>query len=248
MADLMRFGVDAAGIVRLRQQLDVLRLSPEAKRKLVREMAMEVRRQSRQNIKQQRCVDGSPMAPRKTHRRNRHGRLESRNDAKANRKMFVGLARAMSIAANRNGQGEVSWKGTEFALIADKHQHGKDERVSTRSKKKRLDKDSDYYNPKARVERWLAKELLQLGYRKAVKLKSGKVRQQRVSLRWILQNMTRGEAMAIWQKLSGYTAPDSWTVGVPERPFLGVNGRQSGAMLEELAQVALRKLRSKGTI
>ncbi|GFM34211.1 phage virion morphogenesis protein [Desulfovibrio subterraneus] len=248
MADAMTFGIDRAGMVRLRQQLEVLALSPDAKRKLVREMAMEVRRFSRQNIKQQRCVDGTPMAPRKIYKRNRRGKLERRKDGKENRKMLVGLGRAMSIAANRRGQGEVSWKDFGMGAIADKHQHGKSETVAAKSEAKRLNKDSDYYNPKARVERWLAKELIARGYRKEVRLKNGRVRQQKVAVSWIVQNMSRAEAMAIWQQLTGYDAPDSWTVGVPERAFLGVNLRQSGTMLEELARLSLNRLRSKGKV
>jgi len=247
MADALLLGVDREGLARLRRQLEVLALSPEAKKRLVREMAMEVRRQSRRNIKQQRCVDGTPMAPRKIYKRNRHGRLERRKDGRADMKMLVGLGRLMSIEASRVGRGQVSWKSTYTAKIADKHQHGKEEQYSTR-RNRVSSNGADFYNPKARVERWLAKELLRLGYRKEVKLKSGRVRLQRVSQSWIVQNMTRGEAMVIWQQLSGYEAPDSWAVGVPERPFLGVNARQSGEMLEELAQIALNRLRRKGKI
>ena len=247
MADAMTFGIDRAGMVRLQQQLEVLALSPDAKRKLVREMAMEVRRFSRQNIKQQRCVDGTPMAPRKIYKRNRRGKLERRKDARANLKMLVGLGRLMSIEASRVGRGQVSWANTYTAKIADKHQHGKDERFHA-SGKNISDRQSDFYNPKARVERWLAKELIARGYRKEVRLKNGRVRQQKVAVSWIVQNMSRAEAMAIWQQLTGYDAPDSWTVGVPERAFLGVNLRQSGTMLEELARLSLNRLRSKGKV
>ena len=104
MADAMTFGIERAGMVRLRQQLEVLALSPDAKRKLVREMAMEVRRFSRQNIKQQRCVDGTPMAPRKIYKRNRRGKLERRKDGKENRKMLVGLGRARALLPTDAGR------------------------------------------------------------------------------------------------------------------------------------------------
>lgn len=247
MSSPLHFGVDKDGVIRLRKQLEILALKPDAKKQLVKEMAMEVRRVSRKNIKDQRCVDGTPMAPRKMYKRNRRGKLERRKDARANMKMLVGLSRLISVEASRVGRGEVSWGNTYTAKIADKHQHGKEERFSARNKVS--EKASDYYNPKARVERWLAKEILRLGYRSPVKDKMGKVlRLQRVSQKWVVQNMSRGEAMAIWQELSGYEAPDAWTVGVPERPFLGVNARQSKDMLEELAHISLNKLRRKGKV
>jgi phage virion morphogenesis protein len=238
MADVLSMTADRPALARLFSQLDVLRLSPQDKRRLVKEMAMEVRRQSRKNIREQRCVDGRPMAPRK---------LEGRKGKVTRRKMLVGLGRMMSIEASRVGSGQVSWANSYTARIADRHQHGKDEQFRT-SGRKRREKDSDYYQPDARVERWLAKELLRLGYRTEVKLPNGKVRRQRVNQRWIMKHMTRAEAVAIWHELSGRTPDDTWTIGVPARPFLGVNGRQSATMLDDLAQASLVKLRRKGKI
>lgn len=234
---MLDFYMDEAAQARLKKQLAVLMLPPDAKRKVVREMAMQVRKMSRRNVKQQRCVDGSPFAPRKP-------RKDGKSRRRQNQRMLKGLARLMSIDADRVGEGRVSWRNSYTAKIADKHQYGKKEKYAASGKQR---KDADYTG-KHKCERWLAKELVALGFRLMTNGKGGKIRRKRVSQKWIMQNIGQAEAVHLWVELSGYKPKKNWDIGVPARPFLGVNPREADAMLEKLGHEAMKKLRAKGKI
>lgn len=238
MGELLEFNVSRKSQLRLHEQLDVLTLPPESRRKVARAVVMQVRKESRKNVRQQRCVDGAPFAPRK---KGKSGKPRPEQ----NKRMLMGLARLMSIDAERVGAGRVSWRNSYTAKIADKHQHGKEERYSGRGGKAH---DKDFYTAKAKCERWLAREIIRLGYRREKRLPSGKVRRVRVPQKWIMEHMRQDEAVKVWLSLSGYNPKDDWTIGTPARPFLGVNPDQAHDILDEMARQALSKLRQKGKI
>ncbi len=236
--DFLRISVDPKARLRLLEQIDLLVLSPEAKRRVVRNIAMQVRALSRKNVREQRSLDGGPFAPRK---RKKNGSPRRRQ----NKRMLTGLARIMSVDADRVGQGRVSWRNTYTAKIADKHQHGKQERYGGRGG---ASDDKDFYSAKKRCDRWIARDLLRLGYRKEERMANGRTRRQRVSQRWIMEHMRQDEAVKLWLDLTGYEPKDGWEIGVPARPFLGVNPDQADEILDRMAREAAAKLRKQGKI
>lgn len=229
-ANAVSFRDDRRGRLRLKEQLDVLALPPVKRKKLVRRMAQDVRRDARQNIRKQKTVSGQAMEPRARKRR------------KA--KMMRGLGRQMEAFAKGDNTGVVSWKDGKTAAIAATHHHGKTVRINS-SSHKRAAGTPDYHGDATRAQ---AKALLAEGYRHPVKGKNGKRRLKRVSQKWIRENMTIGQAGLILRTLRDQESKKSWTVKVPARPVLGADPADTEQFMDSLARHALAELKAKGSI
>ncbi|WBA86521.1 phage virion morphogenesis protein [Endozoicomonas sp. GU-1] len=228
MADAsMNFREDRKGRLKWNEQLDILRLAPKDKRRLVRMMASDVRKDARQNIRQQKTVSGAPMAPRK--------------DARNKRKLLRRMGKPMVVFNKSNHEAVVSFKG-RAGSIASKHQHGSSERMTATKAAKRA--GTPDYN--ALANRDQAKSLIAEGYRLPVKGKRGRTKLKRVSQKWIRENMTIGQAGLILRLLRDDKGKQSWTITTPARPFLGADERDAQQMLDSLARTSLARLRAKG--
>lgn len=219
-----------------RQINDVLRrFSSEIRetQKHARRLGGYVRTLSRQNIKRQRTIPGAAMTPR-----------QKRREA---RPMLMGLARQMSVRDASGGGGgaqgvAVSWDNGLMAAIGYRHQHGIGEDWSPLRASK-VYGQPDY---KARATRRQAKALLREGYRLMVPAKGGGRRPKRVTVPWIEQKMSLGQAGLILRLLrTGQTkGAQSWRDTVPERPFLGVTPQQADAMAHKFIQSLLKSARA----
>ena len=225
---VLTFRDDPKGRLKLREQLDILALPPKQKRKLVRMMATDVRKQARQNIRQQRTVSGSPMAPRK--------------DTRNKRKLLRRMGKPMVIFNKSNHEAVVGFKGNKAGVIASKHQHGTSERMTATKAEKRAG-TPDY---KDRADRKQAKSLIQEGYRLPVPGKNGRTKLKRVSQKWIRENMSCGQAGLILRMMRNEKSKQSWTMTTPARPFLGADEKDAQQMLDSLARTSLARLRAKG--
>ena len=228
MADnSMNFREDRKGRLKWNEQLDILRLEPKDKRRLVKMMATDVRKDSRQNIKQQKTVSGAPMAPRK--------------NKKNKRKLLRRMGRPMVVYNKSNEEAVVTFKGSK-AYVPSKHQHGSTERMTATKAAKRAG-TPDYDAPANRAQ---AKSLIEEGYRLPVPGKRGRKKLKRVSQKWIRENMTIGQAGLILRMLRDDQGKQSWTIKTPARPFLGADERDAQQMLDSLARTSLARLRAKG--
>lgn len=190
--------------------------------KHARRLGGYVRTLSRRNIKRQRTVSGAAMTPR-----------QKRREA---RPMLMGLSRKMAVRA-ASGEGvDVSWDNGLMAAIGYRHQHGVGEDWSP-IRASKVYGQPDY---KAGATRRQAKALLREGYRLMVPAKGGGRRPRRVTVSWIEQKMTLGQAGLILRLLrTGQTkGAQFWRDTVPERAFLGVTPQQA----EELSQKFVKSL------
>ena len=229
-ASTVSFRDDRRGRMRLKEQLNVLALPAAKRKRLVRRMAQDARKDARQNIRQQKTISGQAMEPRARKRR------------KA--KMMRGLGRQMVAFAKGDNTGVVSWKDGKTAAIAATHHHGKTVRISSSSHKKAAG-TPDYDAPATRAQ---AKALLEEGYRHPVKGKKVKRKLKRVSQKWIRENMTIGQAGLILRTLRGQELQKSWSVKVPARPVLGADPQDAQRYMDSLARHALAELKAKGSI
>ncbi|MFD2179532.1 phage virion morphogenesis protein [Veronia pacifica] len=92
-------------------------IAPKQRKKLFREMALEIRRNQQERMKAQEDPDGKKWAPRKE-RRDRHGRVQRK------KKMMMGLRKAKRLKAQSTPDGlAVGYEGRD-ARIAKVHHFG----------------------------------------------------------------------------------------------------------------------------
>ncbi len=99
---------------------------------------------------------------------------------------------------------------------------------------------------KARATRAQAKALLREGYRLMVPAKGGGRRPKRVTVQWIEEKMTLGQAGLILRLIrTGQTrGKQSWRDTVPARPFLGVTPQQAEDLSQKLVKSLLKAARA----
>ena len=225
----MKFTVRVMGNRQLNAQLDRFAREAKERQKLARRMGGYVRTLSRQNIKRQRTVDGAAMTP-----------AQKRREA---RPMLMGLHSQMVVRAAEGNKGvNVSWENSLLAAIGFRHQAGIGENWSP----DRALKVYGQPNYKARATRKQAKALLREGYRLMVPAKGGGRRPMRVTVQWIEEKMTLGQAGLILRLIrTGQTkGKQSWRDTVPARPFLGVTPQQTEELSRKLVKSLLKAARA----
>lgn len=247
-------------------ELESLRLPPERRFRLARELAREVKKYSAARVRAQQSLDGGPFAPRST-RRNRW-RKDEKNIWRKKRKMLMSLGKAKNMAEYRDGQATVvSWKkksnkakkkrkgpvpDEHWANIAFAHQRGMsfkcrvNEAMQEGLRKWHISLRKKQATPK------MAEALLRNGYRLPVKKKGGKIGLRRVNARYIRNHMKQMQAawilrLLVRQDVSRESPKkpkaQSWEITLPARPFLGVTEKNAGQLRELLAQKLLNGLK-----
>lgn len=230
----LEFSVDRKSRLKLKEQLDILAMPPREQRKIIMTMARAVRKQAVLNIRQQRTVEGLPMAPRKDARNKR--RL-LRGLAKAK----VGKSKGLTVYGRGSDSAEVTYGNQGAGQIANRHQKGIPEPWSKKKAEKVYGRP-DYNKPATRVQ---AKSLIDAGYRVRKKRKRGKgTLLKRVSVKWIREHMTLGQAGRILRFMRGTgLSKTRWDVETPARPFLGATPDDAKEMLQDLARQTIEKLK-----
>lgn len=228
----LEFSVDRKSRLKLKEQLQILAMEPREQRKVIMTMARAVRKQAATNIRQQRTVEGRSMAPRK--------------DARVKRRMLTKLARpnkrrGLQVYGRGNAAAELTYGNKLTGQIAYRHQHGIAE-PWTSARASKVYGTPDYGAPATRAQ---AKALNAAGYRVSVKKKRGKgSRLKRVSIKWICENLTQGQAGSILKILNGGKQGQSrWETKPAARSFLGATPEQAEGMLQDLARRTIEQLK-----
>lgn len=224
------FDSDQKSRLKLSEQLSVLDMTPGQRKKLTRTIARDVRSLARRNVRMQKTVDGSLMAK----------RANSRNK----RKMLRGLAKTMIAFSRNNDTAVVTWKDRRNASIAYRQHHGSRSRMTAR----KAAQHQSTVKPGDRATRDQAKALLKKGYRQPIRKKNGGSSTKRVSQRWIMDNLTMRQAGYALQILTNNPKRQSWSIKLPARPFLGTSDHQASNFRQQIAKVAIGKLKDKGAI
>lgn len=227
MASGLRFREDRKARLRLGQQLDVLTMGPRNRRRLVRQMLGEVKKDAKTNIRKQRTVDGSAM---------------KRRASKGKKRMFRNMPKNMTVKLKNDHSGVLTWKHSGQARTAYRHHHGIDEQYSARRAEKRYGRPN-YKGPATKHQ---ARALNKEGFRRRVARTRGKggAVLKKVSQKWIMDNMTLGQAGLVLRMLRGTTkTQQSWKIKTPARPFLGVRPVDADKFLTALADKQLLKMK-----
>lgn len=224
------------GDVKLKKQIAALMLPASKKRQLFFQLGRTVIKQSTARTRAQREIDGGPMAPRKN------------GKAKVLRKI---MKTTRVLKATEKGA-TVGWPNNLTGKIARAQQEGITEQHTAASAKRAAKKrgEPDYDAPASYYQ---AKRLVEGGYKRYVgKYKTGKkagtAKERRVSIKWIMQNMTMGHAGLVGRLTYALDKHswDHWEARTPPRRFLGVNRKQIPAMSQKIIHEITTNARKAG--
>lgn len=210
-------GIDARGVLGVREQLALLRLEPRLRRRLLNNVTKRLRTMSRKRIRSQQNLDGSPFATRK-------------NPEPGQKKMEAGLGKLLQVTSLTPEQAVLGWKNNLTSWVAAQQHNGATERRTAQQMRRwnKVDEGS-MSTPKQ------AKRLRRLGFKVR---QAGKKRLSRPAVAWILEHvsyMQAGLLIRILDEEQGEsTGADSWEIKLPKRQFLGANSNRDTSELVNL--------------
>ncbi|AJO81031.1 phage virion morphogenesis protein [Pseudomonas sp. MRSN 12121] len=214
MAERSAFTLDARGQLGVREQLALLSLPPQLRRRLLNQVTKRVRTMSRKRVRDQQNLDGSPFAPRK-------------GDGKGKKKMEAGLAKLMLVTRLSADEAELGWRNALTRWVAAQQHNGVSER-RTAAQMRRWNKTP----PGLAATDKQAKRLRRLGFRVR---QAGKKTLTRPSVAWIQEHVSYAKAGLLIRILDDErresTGAQSWEITLPKRQFIGVNTQRDTSLL-----------------
>ncbi|RBH53168.1 MULTISPECIES: phage virion morphogenesis protein [Pseudomonas] len=219
--------LDARGYLGVREQLALLSLPPQLRRRLLNNVSKRVRTMSRKRVRDQQNLDGSPFAPRKT-------------EAKGKKRMEAGLAKLMEVTRVSADEAELGWRNALNRWVAAQQHNGVSERRTA-----------------AQMRRWnrvpqglaatdkQAKRLRRLGFKVRQK---GRKTLARPAVAWIKEHVNYAKAGLLIRILQDEktetTGAQSWDITLPKRQFIGVSSdRDTTALVSQVLQQILNSPR-----
>ncbi|WP_163831870.1 virion morphogenesis protein [Spartinivicinus ruber] len=202
------------------QQLELLQLPANKKRKLLWKAGKAVQKNSRARIRQQKDLTGRSFKARKNKRKRK--------------KMLRGLGRTLGVKANAQ-QAEVGWQNPLSGQIAKRQQEGLPQTMTKQQLPAIPRSTYDGACSKA-----MAKALIRAGY--TIKRQRGSGR-KRPTIAWITQHLTFGIAGAILRELLNKPQQSRWRIPLEARPFLGATNQEINQLLADQLQQLMHAMR-----
>ena len=227
MAGRSTFELDARGYLGVREQLALLSLPPQLRRRLLNNVSKRVRSMSRKRVRDQQNLDGSPFEARK-------------GSGKGKKKMEAGLAKLMQVTRVSPDEAVLGWKNALTSWVAAQQHNGVSER-RTAAQMKRWNKVPDGL---ASTEKQ-AKRLRRLGFKVR---QEGKKSLTRPSVAWIQEHVNYAKAGLLIRILDDEktesSGAQSWEITLPKRQFIGVSTeRDTGLLLNQVLEQILNSPR-----
>lgn len=198
------FELDVRGLLGAEEQLALLDLPPQLRRRLLNNVTKRVRSMSRQRIRDQKNLDGSPFAPRK-------------GPTKGKKKMEAGLGKLLEVTRVSSEEAELGWRNALTRWVATQQHNGVSER-RTAAQMRQWNKVPEGL---AATEKQ-AKRLRRLGFKTR---QAGKKTLTRPSVAWIQQHVNYAKAGLLIRILDDEqtesSGAQSWEITLPKRQFLG---------------------------
>jgi hypothetical protein len=211
----------------VREQLALLSLPPQLRRRLLNNVTKRVRTMSRKRVRDQQNLDGSPFEGRK-------------GSGKGKKKMEAGLAKLMQVTRVSADEAELGWRNALTSWVAAQQHNGTSERRTAAQMRK--------WNTVpvglAATEKQ-AKRLRRLGFKVR---QQGKKSLTRPSVAWIQEHVNYAKAGLLIRILDDEKAESSgaqsWEITLPKRQFIGVSTeRDTGLLLNQVLQQILNSPR-----
>ena len=221
------FELDARGYLGIREQLALLSLPPQLRRRLLNNVTKRVRTMSRKRVRDQQNLDGSPFEARK-------------GEAKGKKKMEAGLAKLMNVTRVSPDEAELGWRSALTSWVAAQQHNG----VSERRTAAQMKRWNNVPSGLAATEKQ-AKRLRRLGFKVR---QEGKKSLSRPSVAWIQEHVNYAKAGLLIRILGDEKAESngaqSWEITLPKRQFIGVSTeRDTGLLLNQVLQQILNSPR-----
>ena len=221
------FELDTRGYLGVREQMALLSLPPQLRRRLLNNVSKRIRTMGRKRIRDQQNLDGSPFEARK-------------GDGKGKKKMEAGLGKLLQVTALTPDSATLGWRNGLTSWVAAQQHHGASERRTA-----------------AQMRRWnrvpeglaatdkQAKRLRRLGFKVR---QAGKKSLTRPSVAWIQEHVNYAKAGLLIRILSDEkaegTGAQSWEITLPKRQFLGVStDRDTSLLVNQVLQQILNSSR-----
>src|SRR5207253_4847295 len=217
----------ARGLLGVREQMALLSLPPQLRRRLLNNVTKRVRTMSRKRIRDQQNLDGTPFAPRKS-------------DGKGKKKMEAGLGKLMQVTRVSPDEAVLGWRNALTSWVAAQQHNGASER-RTAAQMKRWNRVPEGV---AATDKQ-AKRLRRLGFQVR---QAGKKRLARPSVSWIQEHVNYAQAgllIRILDEQKGESSgAQSWDITLPKRQFLGANTeRDTSSLVNQVLQQILNSPR-----
>jgi hypothetical protein len=227
MAGRSTFELDVLGRLGVREQLALLAMPPQLRRRLLNQVTKRVRTMSRKRQRAQQNLDGSAFAPRQ-------------GDGKGKKKMEAGLAKLMVVTRLTADEAELGWKNALTRWVAAQQHNGVSER-RTAAQMRRWNKTP----PGLAATEKQAKRLRRLGFRVR---QAGRKSLTRPSVAWIQEHVNYAKAGLLIRILddqrSESSGAQSWEITLPKRQFIGVNSdRDTNLLINQVLQQILNSPR-----
>lgn len=209
--------MDVKGLLPLKQQLQLLAMPKQMRRRLLSKTARKVISDSKKRVRNQVDLNGMPFEARAKKRR-------------GGRKMLAKLSRQLTVLNNTGEAVVVGFKSAPAGFIGGKQQHGFTQQMSARALSKQ-EKAASKESPATRKQ---AIALREAGFE--IKKANGKGK-KKPTLKWFSENFTVGQAGAILRDMrekAGETIKTTWTTVLPARSFLGASASEVTSHIETI--------------
>jgi hypothetical protein len=227
LAGRSTFELDARGYLGVREQLALLSLPPQLRRRLLNNVTKRVRTMSRKLVRDQQNLDGTPFEARK-------------GTGKGKKKMEAGLAKLMLVTRVSPDEAELGWRNALTSWVAAQQHNG----VSERRTAAQMKRWNNVPAGLAATEKQ-AKRLRRLGFKVR---QEGKKSLSRPSVAWIQEHVNYAKAGLLIRILDDEktesSGAQSWEITLPKRQFIGVSTeRDTGLLLNQVLQQILNSPR-----
>jgi len=221
---------DRRSALRLLDQINVLSMSTPQRRRMLADIGRQTRKKTRDNIRHQKTITGTAMVP--------------RANARTKRKMMRKMGKGMQTKVINTHKATVGWKSAGQGKVADRHHRGIAETWTPR-KMAKVHGVPDYTKPATHAQ---ARALNKEGFRRRVARKRGKggALLKRVPAKWIMENMTLGQAGLVLRLMRYKTreGKQSWEIKPAPRPILGATPEDANTFLTQMAEEALTRIKT----
>ena len=196
----MRIDLNQRDYLNTLDKLNLLTLPKPKRVKLLKEIGRAEIRKTKKRIREQKNIDGLPMAKRKSGKRT---------------KMFRRMATGLEPYVINDGYDlNLTWRNKQKGRVAASHASGQTQRMTAQQAKKRYG-EPDYKAPASKAQ---SKKLREIGF--TVKT-SKKRRPKKPSLKWIQENISMGKAGLIIRIMTNKPQQKEWDIPTSKRQFLG---------------------------
>ncbi len=219
---MITFKADERSFLRAKEQLTLVGLPTKSRQRILKEIGKVIAKQTKKNIRAQRDPEGRSWKKRKNGRK----------------KVLRGFTKKLKHYQRKSNREVVIGWPSARGTIAQAHHSGIDE-PSGLSKRKRQAKKQNEPTKNDPATRDQAKELRDLGYRleKQGRQKRGK----KPTVKFIMQNVTLGEAAKKIQELENKSPARSWDINRPERRLIGASPKRVAMIIKR----EMKRIRSK---